>query len=791
MIFHYLKISFRFLSKNRLSVLINFFGLSISIISAGFIFLWISGELSFNKGFPNYPNIYRIITTTRVGREIQHSAYSGTALSSKLMEDFAEIRSASSFYKIKSEFLKFKEQGFTLEHYYYVDTSVFTIFPIVLVSGNPKEMLASTNSIVITQSIAKKYFGEENPIGNQLIGEFGQTYFVTGVMKDLPVKSSLKVDAFRLNYHTDSWKPVVWNTTYILLDQNVNVRNFEKKISFYLKKYGYEKRIKLSLQSLKKIHLRSASINDFEKRGSILLVYSFSLLGILLLVIASINFINLSFGYSVKRSREVGFRKVLGAKGKDLAIQFIGESLILSFFSLIFSVFLIKWLMPFFNDFFGTTLHLDLIHNFKCIVGLTGFAFVNGIISGLYPSFYLSRLNPVKVLKERNISGIRYFQFKKILLVFQFFFSTGLIVCTLIIYKQFHFLVTKDLMIDTKSIIYTPLHGNFRYSFASIKDELLKNPHIEVITSISGNPLNFRNSTSRVSWEGKEPDESIIMDFEAVDEDFFDIFKVSFTQGSFVPRKIGIKEYLKLKYSTEWFEYYVVNEEAIKQIGLKNPIGKKISINGRKGIITGVFSNFHFKPLQSKIEPLSLVYDPEGFHNLFIKIKAENINETIDFIKTTILKFDRSDHPFTYVFLSDDIQVQYKNEKVMVQVFLLFAFLAILLSSFGLFAHIYFDVIGRTKEIAIRKVNGATSDTIVRHLFINNLKIISISCFIAWPISYFLMNNWLKNFAYKVENNFYYYLLAGIIVVIISLLTILYHTIKASKINPSITLKYE
>lgn len=240
MIFHYLKISFRFLSKNRLSVLINFFGLSIGIISAGFIFLWVFDELSFNKGFPNYPNIYRIITTTRVGGEIQHSAYSGTALSSGLMEDFTEIKSASSFYKIKPEFLKFKEKGFSLENYL-VDTSVFTIFPIVLVSGNPKEVLASANSIVITQSIAKKYFGEENPIGNQLIGEFGQTYFVTGVMNDLPAKSSLKVDALRVNYYSNSWKSVVWNTTYILLDQNVNIRNFEKKLSFSLKNMGMKK----------------------------------------------------------------------------------------------------------------------------------------------------------------------------------------------------------------------------------------------------------------------------------------------------------------------------------------------------------------------------------------------------------------------------------------------------------------------------------------------------------------------------------------------------------------------
>jgi len=790
MIFHYLKISFRFLSKNRLSVLINFFGLSISIISAGFIFLWVFDELSFNKGFPNYLNIYRIITTTRVGGEIQHSAYSGTALSSGLMEDFTEIKSASSFYKMQPEFLKFKEKGFSLE-YYLVDTSVFTIFPIVLVSGNPKEVLASANSIVITQSIAKKYFGEENPIGNQLIGQFGQTYFVTGVMNDLPAKSSLKVDALRVNYYTNSWKPVGWNTTYILLDQNINVRNFEKKLSFYLKKYGYEKRIRLSLQPLKKIHLRSASIQDFEKRGNISLVYFFSLLGILLLVIASINFINLSMGYSIRRSREIGFRKVLGAKGRDLAFQFIGESLMLSFFSLVFSVFLIKWLIPLFNDFFGTTLHFNLIHNFKGIVGLAGFAIVNGIISGLYPSLYLSRLNPVKVLKERNTPGISSFPLKKILLIFQFFFSTSLIVCILIIYKQFHFLVTKDLMIETKSIIYTPLHGNFRYSFASIKEELLKNPHIEFVTSVSGNPLNFFNSTSRVSWEGKEPDESIIMNFEAIDEDFFDLFKVSITQGSFVPRKIGMKEYLRFKYSSEWLEYYVVNEEAVKQMGLKNPVGKKISINGRGGIITGVFNNFHLKPLQSRIEPLTLAYDPEGFFNFFIKIKAENINKTIDFIKTTILKFDRSDHPFTYKFLSDEIQLQYRNEKVMAQVFFLFAFLSILLSSFGLFALSYFDVMERTKEIAIRKVNGATGYTIVWLFSINNLRIISISCFMAWPVSYFFMNNWLKNFAYKVGNNFYYYLLAGIIVVIISLLTILYHTIKASKINPSITLKYE
>ncbi|MGD8536202.1 MAG: ABC transporter permease [Candidatus Aminicenantes bacterium] len=782
---NYLKIALRNIKRHKGYSFINIVGLAVGMACCILILLWVQDELSYDRFHKNADDIYRVLQDINFADHSTTWAITQGPLGPSLKEDFPEIIDATRITG-RGFRLTYNEKSYD-EGVSMADGSILKMFTFPLVKGDPATALSDPFSIVLTEELAEKYFGDDDPIGKTIKADNKWDFQVTGVMKNVPHNSHLQFDFLipfifgrELNYTVDRWGNSQFRT-YVQLPKGTAAQDVILKISGYLfEKPTIEKDARLNLQPLTRIHLYSNYEYD-SAHGDIIYVTLFSIIAFFILLIACINFMNLATARSGNRAKEVGMRKVSGAHKTDIIKQFYGESMLLAFIALLLAVVLVWILLPAFNNLAAKELSLDIPGNLSILLGLLCIATLTGIIAGSYPAFFLSAFQPVMVLKGLRLSGLKGSLFRKILVVFQFSLTILLIICTIGVYNQLNYMRNRKLGYDKEYMIYFGMRGEMREKFDSVKNELLQNPNILGVTASSNVPTygyTFSNSLWR--WEGQNPDEETLMRAVFIDIDYFKTFGMEIAEGRSFSKE----------FPTDATEAIMVNEEAVKAMGMESPIGKRLSIQDENFKIIGVVKNYHFRSLQQEIDPLILLYYPQRCRVLFARLKSEQIPQTIGYIENVFKRFAPS-YPFNYYFLDEALDRLYRSEQRIGTLFRYFSILAILISCLGLLGLASFMAEQRTKEIGIRKVLGATASNIVALLSKEFTKWVIVANIVAWPVAYFALNKWLQSYAYKTNVALWSFVLSGALALLIALVTVSYQSIKAALANPADSLRYE
>ncbi|MDX5346006.1 MAG: FtsX-like permease family protein, partial [Hymenobacteraceae bacterium] len=531
------------------------------------------------------------------------------------------------------------------------------------------------------------------------------------------------------------------------------------------------------LQPLHRIHLYSSHIQSLFERGNIKYVQIFSLIAFFILMIACINFMNLSTARSAKRSKEVGLRKVVGAHRHHLIRQFIGESVLITTLALLLALMLVEFLLPVFNKLAGKNLELNFF-NLNFVLGLLGILLVTGIVAGSYPAIYLSRFQPAQVLKGKIRTGAGGVRFRKVLVVFQFTLSIILIISTLVVYSQLEYIRNKQLGYDKENTVFISAKGDLKNSYDAVKNKLLKLPLVDEVTSASHIHTNLNNATTGLAWEGLEEENKILFYTYSVAPDYFETLGIELLEG---------RTFNNTPADTN---NIIINQEAARKMGLANPVGVQADFWDRKGKIIGVVKNYHFKPMHDQIEPLVLTYDPNRNDYIIVKTKTDDVATNLSQLEKLFYRLN-PDYPFEYQLLEESLDSLYEAEKRMSRIFDYFASLAIFISCLGLFGLASFTVEQRTKEIGVRKVLGASVFRIFLLISKDFTKLVVIAFLLAVPVAYVAMNQWLHGFAYSTNIGISVFVVAGALALLIALLTVSCQTIKTARANPVKSLRYE
>ncbi|HEX9972555.1 MAG TPA: ABC transporter permease, partial [bacterium] len=729
---NYLKIALRNIRKHKGYSFINIAGLAIGMATCILILLWVEDELSYDRFHKNSNHLYRVFAEFTYANE--NWAVTPIPLAPALKEDIPEIVNAVR-YRPYSTLVEKDEKRFN-EKGAYVDPSFLMTFDFPLRDGNANAAFADPLSIVITAAMAEKYFGEENPIGKTLKINHEFDCKIAGVLKNIPRNSHLRFDfllPFEIFLKTDR-DPENWErfhlATYILLHENAQTNEVETKITRLMNEHNPEKNINLHLQPLTRIHL-----HNLNGGGSIEYVYIFSAIAFFILLIACINFMNLTTARSSTRIKEIGVRKVTGAIKWDFVRQFMGESILLSMVAFILAINIVFLILPTFNHISGKMLSLNLSENINLNIGLLCILFFTSILAGSYPTFHLAAFKPIAILKGSSLSILNKdssASLRKSLVVLQFSISIFLIIVTFVISRQLHFIQNKNLGFESEQVLYLPMKGNMKQNYEAIKNEISRDKNILHVAATSGMLVDYISSYNGFDWEGKTPDKQLSMVLGSIDQDYIQTLKMEMADGRSFSRE----------YPSDATSGFIVNESAVKAMGIESPIGIRFSFEGRRGLregtIIGVVKDFHFQSLRSEIEPFVMIVEPDRFNYLCLRIRADyaDLSETLGFLETTWKKFAPG-YPFNYSFLDEEFEGMYRTEQRTRKIFSYFTFLAIFISCLGLFGLASFTIERRTKEIGIRKVLGASVPGIVKLLSKEFIILVTISNVIAWPLAYY------------------------------------------------------
>jgi len=780
---------------------INILGLSIGLASSLIIFLWVTHEKSFDKFHSKYENIYRVMT---YGTKYMVDGYIGTPfpLSVAVKENLPEVKETVRFVYPQRFNFKYGDKKFYEDKGIVVDSTFFNLFDFELKKGYVSTLLHEPNTIVVSESMAKRYFGSDDPIGKVLeMDDVRLT--VNGVIKDTPKNSTLDFDFIlpltlweKLGLRTNNWGALMAHT-FIELPNNINVAEVEKKITEIALNYecSHVKNngVVFKLQPLSEIHFdgehgKNLNYIDTSSKKTVLI---FTSIALMLLALAVINYINLSTADSDEKSKEIGIKKILGSTRKGLINYIYIEGFISIFIAFDLALLFIEMILPMFNNLTGRNfIFTDLFKN-EFGFFLIGIFIVTWLIAGSYPAFYLSSLKSNKILNSENKQGKSRPNsfFRKTLVVFQFTVSIVLIISSIAIYKQMMYIKNKDIGFDNNNIVYVPLKGEFGNNYELIKARLLKNSNIERVSNQDYLWASENNRTTGFQWDGKDPEFQIDMLIPKVGFDYVELMGMSILYG---------RDFNK-KFSTDSTEAFILSETALIQTEITDPIGKSFSVyNGskwQKGTIVGIVKDMHYKSLREEIEPfiMRVLTKPESnttYGVMLIKHTKNRSKETISLINK-IWEEVNSDIPFEYNILKETYSNLYENENKSGKVILNFSILAILISCLGLFGLTSFMIDKRTKEIGIRKVNGANSTKIVT-LFIGEFfKLIMIAYVIAIPIAYYFMKNWLSRFAFKTQLSISIFIVAIVIILIVACSAVIIKAVKASNQNPVKSLRYD
>jgi putative ABC transport system permease protein len=800
MLKNYIKIALRNIVRHKGYSVINIAGLAVGMACCILILLWVQHELSYDRLHENADQLYRIYYTNE--NYEGHAIYLPGTLAAYLKDNYPGIIKATS-YKHWQKKISVGENSY-LSAGSYVDPEFFEMFTFPFVKGDPKKAFNDPNSIVITEDLASKLFGNDDPLG-QTVSYYafseGVDLKVTGVMKNIPHNSHIQFD-FLIPYEIGyDWMKTWENNavyTYVMLHKNSSYQEVNNKISDVLKIYRPARQDVLHLQPLKKIHLYFPGGG-----GQITHVYIFSTMALIVLLIACINFMNLSTARSEKRFKEIGIRKVVGSSRLQLINQFLSESILLSFLALILALFLTELMLPSINSILGSQLNLRFSGVF--ILALIVIALITGMFAGSYPAFFLSSFHPVAVLKGQSswmlflkrktgrklLGRSKAFSFRKLLVITQFSLSIFFIVCTLFIYKQLDYIKNRNLGFKKEHIIVLQSMGELKQKIPAVKNELLKIPEIKNVTFSAFSPVEWESSMSTIemNWTGRATDQDFIIGDNYVDFDFLKAFGMEMAQGRFFSRE----------FPTDASDACVVNEAAVKAMDLKDPIGVKItwrlgSSLENTSTIVGVIKDFHTQSLHHEIKPFVLSPIERIIkymaNYIYIRIKSNNVPKTLQLIESKIKEFVPND-PFVYRFFDEEVNILYKAEQLTGHLVRYGTFLVIFISCLGLFGLASFTTEQRTKEIGIRKVLGATASDILLLLNKDFIKWVLIANIIAWPVAYYAMHRWLQNFAYRANIGIATFILSATLALFIALITVSYHALKAAYANPIEALRYE
>jgi len=785
---NYIKTALRNMKKFKGYTFINIAGLAIGIACCILILLWVRDELSFDGFHKKADSLYRVVEQQYyAGGELFPVAVTPAPLALALKDEIPEVVNAIRIESSPRLLIRYGERMFYESDITLADPSLFAMFNFRLIKGDPETALNKINSIILTESMAEKYFGDEDPLNKDL--KIGNMYdlTVTGVVENVPRNSHLQFN-FIIPFEImkmagdplDKWGNNSY-FTYIELAENADSSTVQEKITGFIKKHLPGTSTTLHLQPLKRIHLYSDFTADVPGHGDVKYVYIFSLVALFVLIIACINFMNLTTARSGNRAKEVGMRKVTGAQRVDIVKQFLGESMLFVFISFLLALGIVLLLLPAFNNLSGKQLSLFTGESIDFLAALIGVAILTGLISGSYPVLYLSSFQPVAVLKGALRSGPRSSTFRRVLVVIQFSLSIFLIISTAVIHSQLEYIRNRKLGYDKEHVIYMRIGMNAVRYYEPYKREAMTSPDILGIGWSSQLPAYIVNSTSSVNWPGKDPNESILMHNTAVDYDFIETMNMEILGGRNFSRE----------FPTDEKEAFILNEEAARLLGEDSPVGKPFTLWEIKGKVIGVVKNFHFKSLNTRVEPLVVrLLKPQPYSYMFIRIRGENVTESIKYLEKTWRDI-ATVFPFEYQFLDEYYDRTYRAEQRMGKLFNAFTTLAIFIACLGLLGLASFLAEQRTKEIGIRKVLGASVSNIILLLSREFVLLVAISNVLAWPLAFYLMNKWLENYAYHASINLLYFLASALAALGIALLTVSYQAFRAASSDPIDSLRYE
>jgi len=790
MIRNYFKIAFRNIIRHKAFATINIAGLAIGMTCSIFILLWVQNELSYDRFHKNANEIYRI--TANAGDF--NAAVNCAGMPPELKIKIPAIKNYVRLSHPSTNVFETGTRKFEEKNVFYADSTFLQVFSFSLVKGNPETALMRPDAVLITENMAKKYFGGENPLGKTLKKNNGENITITGVVANIPSNSHLQFDFIlpisAIAQSNNDLRTNTWDNFnfygYIQLDKNFKttkaaIEGLNKQINKIYKEHINEATLKVDfhLQALTAIHLHSNYQVDLAGHGNVQYVNIFFVVALFILAVACINFMNLATARSARRAKEVGLRKVVGAGRKQLIGQFLGESLLISFLALLLAVGLVWLLLPVFNDLAGKDLAIHLL-NGKLMLTLFGIALLTGLISGSYPALFLSGFRPVQVLKGNMKKMGGNLIFRNGLVVVQFVVSIVLLAGTTIVYRQLTYIKNMNLGFDKSNLLYLPMTGEMWSKQEAFKNELKKNQLTANYSITNDLPTNLTSGTVNVKWEGKDPNSQVVFPTLFVDENFMNVFEMKMLNGR--------------SFSTEFkadSNNIILNETAVKIMGMKpaDAVGKPLSLWDNKGTIIGVVKDFNYKPVQNPIEPLIIGLNKWG-GTAVVRTKPGQTEATIKALEKISADLNPA-YPFSYGFLDQDLANLYQGEHRMGKLFNLFAILAIFISCMGLYGLSAFMAEQRTKEIGVRKVLGASVFKMVYLLSTGFTKLILIAVVIAVPVAWFAINSWLKGFAYRVSADWVVFVTASLAALTIALITVSYESVKAAIANPVKSLRTE
>ncbi len=790
LIWSYIKIALRKIKRQKGFSLINIAGLAIGMAACILILIWVQDELSYDRFHENANQIFRINTVDTSGGKTFVLAGSPAPLGQAMVAEIPEVLNAVRVQAgwSGSWYVSLGEKRFREEFLAAVDPTFFEIFKFPFIQGNPKTALEDRYSIVLTEDLAKKIFGDENAVG-KIVQLNRRDMTVTGIIENIPRNSHLHFTFAFPAFNMTEWresKMDEWTytqfATYVVLRKDANVEDVNEKMMGIVKQHLPNVQGSVYLQALKHIHLHSTNINTwmlvYPNKGNITYIYILSLTAFCILLLACINFMNLSTARYSSRAKEVGMRKVVGARRSDLIKQFLGESGFLTFLALFIAVLLVELSLPTFTRLAGKEMSLVQSGSWQILVSLVIFALITSVISGSYPAAFLSAFQPVKVLKRAGEFGrSRGGAIRKVLVVLQFTFTIGLIICSVVIYLQLNFMQSRDLGYDTEHIISFAAYNDYETNYEAAKTELLQNPNILAVCRGFPPPAG-EWGTTEVDWEGRDPSVEVKIARGICSYDYLEVFNMELAGGRFFSPDLASDN-----------QNWVLNETAIQTMEMEDPIGKWFSFRDQKGTIIGILKDFHGSSLHNPIAPVAM-QPSQGFF-MFVKYRPENVADTLLFLKTKWEKFVGTHIPFYYEFMDENIKNWYMTEQRIGKIFRYFTALTVLIACLGLFGLASFMAERRTKEIGIRKVLGARISGIVLLLTKEFAKWVVVANVFAWPVAYFVSNRWLQGFAYRIDLGWEIFVISAVVALMIAVATVSYQAIKAATSNPVNALRYE
>ncbi len=797
MLHNYLKIAIRNLWRNKAYALVSCSGLALGISCAVLLFLFVRFHLGFDHHHANYENIYRVTTNMqRADGGVSYVAGTPLPLAEALRLDFPEIAAVAPIQYMHVVPLSVEENGevkqISGESIVVADSAFFNVFSANWLMGNPEKALVAPGEIVLTEKLAKTLFGDKNPMDNTVSLAGAYDFKVVGILENPPSSSSLPYTAL-VSFQTEdaeinnpgNWASIASNNQcYVILPENVSEESVEARLPELNEKYKKGRAAETefhTLQPLHEIHF-DESYGDFSKRTSYTQLVAIGLIALFLITIACVNFVNLATAQAMRRGKEVGIRKVLGSYRWQLVTQFMGETFLITIISIVLAFGILQWVLPVFNNFIEESLAIQPLEDTTLLLFLTGVAILTTLLAGLYPSFLLSGFQPAKVLKgqtmDTKVGGI---SIRRSLVGFQFFIAQILIVATLVIVWQTHYISNASMGFDTASRVIVSLPDNSPNALDAFKHKLLQNPHIASV-SFGSAPASGNNSWMGFTYENQEDISNFKVQVKMADDKYLDTYGLNLVAGRNLYPSDSVRELL-------------INEKLMKKLGAQQPeeiIGKRIKLGGNEYVpIVGVVADFHMRSLHSGISPCIITSNASQYWEAGILV---NKNAPVQEVLTNIEESWEATYPeglFDYDFLNESIANFYKEERRMSQILTVFALIAIFISCLGLYGLASFMAAKRTKEVGIRKVLGASVQQIVLLFSKEFVWLVALAFVVATPLTWYLMEQWLQNFAYQVDLNIGLFILAELASLLIALLTVSYRSLKTAMANPVESLKDE